>query len=108
MATSNPNNILENRNIRFLVGNIEVLQKMENEYRLISGIFGNTPTRHKDFLEQAKLLLYNRLNESISVHQIIPTSSIDFFETHFHNLPFDSPVYTPLAIRCDILNPSNA
>ncbi len=39
----------------FSVGNIGVLEKMENECGLILGIFGNTPTRHKDFLEQAKL-----------------------------------------------------
>ncbi len=62
MTTPNTNNILENRNMSFSVGSIGVLQKMENEYKLISGIFGNTPTRHKDFLGQAKLLLYNRLN----------------------------------------------
>ena len=55
MTTPNINNILDNRNMSFSVGNIEVLEKMENEYRLISGIFGNTPARHKDFLEQAKL-----------------------------------------------------
>ncbi|MCL4383062.1 hypothetical protein M1278_00280 [Candidatus Marsarchaeota archaeon] len=55
MTTPNTNNILENRNMSFSVGNIGVLEKMENECGLILGIFGNTPTRHKDFLEQAKL-----------------------------------------------------
>ena len=64
----------------FAAGSLAVLQQIEKEYGFISGIFGNVPTRHKDFVGQAKLLLYNRLNESVSVHQILPTSQSDLFE----------------------------
>jgi hypothetical protein len=35
---------------------------MENEYRLISGIFGNTPARHKDFFEASKTFWENELD----------------------------------------------
>jgi len=80
METPNIERITSLRNMSFSVGSIGVLQKMEKEYGLISGIFGNAPTRHKDFLGQVKLLLYNRLNESVSVHQIMPTSPSDLFE----------------------------
>lgn len=87
MTTPNIDNIASLRNMSFSIGSIGVLQKVEKEYSLISGIFGNTPTRHKDFLKQINLLLYNRLNESVSIHQIMPTSPSDLFEILGMNRP---------------------
>ena len=72
--------ITSNKNMSFAAGSLAVLQQIEKKYGFISGMFGNVPTRHKDFVGQAKLLLYNRLNESVSVHQILPTSQSDLFE----------------------------
>src|SRR5271157_3566878 len=80
MTTPNIEDITSLRNMSFSIGSLGVLQKVEKEYSLISGIFGNAPTRHKDFLAQVNLLLYNRLNESVSVRQILPTSPSDLFE----------------------------
>ena len=58
MTQPNIDNITSLRNMSFSIGSIGALQKVEKEYGLISGIFGNAPTRHKDFLEQVNLLLY--------------------------------------------------
>ncbi len=99
MTTPNIDNIASLRNMSFSVGSIGVLQKIEKEYGLVSGIFGNTPTRHKDFLGQAKLLLYNRLNESVSVHQILPTSPSDLFEIlGMATAPKERDLYREVAI----------
>ena len=99
MTTPNIDDIASLRNMSFSVGSIGVLQKMEKEYGLISGIFGNAPTRHKDFLGQANLLLYNRLNESVSVHQILPTSPSDLFEIlGMTKAPNEKDLYREVAI----------
>ncbi len=57
------------------IGSISVIDKIEKDIGLISGIFGNSGGKSKDFVGIAKLFLANRIEDTVSVHQLLPTSS---------------------------------
>ena len=65
------------------IGSISVIDKIEKDLGLISGIFWNSGGKSKDFVGIAKLLLANRIEDTVSVHKLLPTSSkekLDFSE----------------------------
>lgn len=62
------------------IGSIYVIDKIENDLGLIPGIFGNSGGRSKDFVGIAKFLLVNRIEDTVSVHQLLPTSSKERLE----------------------------
>ena len=57
------------------IGSISVIDKIEEDTGLISGIFRNSGGKSKDFVGIAKLFLANRIEDTVSVHQLLPTSS---------------------------------
>jgi transposase len=67
-------------NVTLPLGSISLIDKIEKEIGLISGIFGNAGGKSKNFLGIAKLLLCNRLEDTVSIHQIAPTSTKEKFE----------------------------
>ena len=56
------------------IGSISVIDKIEKDIGLISGIFGTSGGKSKDFVGIAKLFLENRIEDTVSVHQLLPTS----------------------------------
>ena len=62
------------------IGSISVINKIERDIGLISGIFGNSGGKSKDFVGIAKLFLANRIEDTVSVHQLLPTSTTEKFE----------------------------
>ncbi len=62
------------------IGSISVIDKIEKDFGLISGIFENAGGKSKNFFGTAKLLLCNRIEDTVSVHQIMPTSPKEKFE----------------------------
>ena len=62
------------------IGSISVIDKIERDIGLISGIFENAGGKSKNFTGTAKILLCNRIEDTFSVHQIMPTSSTEKFE----------------------------
>ena len=62
------------------IGSISVIDKIEKDIGLISGVFRITGGKSKDFVGIAKLLLANRIEDTVSVHQLLPTSSKEKFE----------------------------
>ena len=62
------------------VGSISIIDKIEMEYGLVSGIFGKSGGRTHNFVGAVKLLLCNRMDNAVSVHQILPMSSEERFD----------------------------
>ena len=62
------------------IGSISVIDKIERDIGLISGIFTNSGGKSKDFVGIAKLFLANRIEDTVSVHQLLPTSTTEKFE----------------------------
>ncbi len=67
-------------NVTMPLGSIAVVDKVEKDLGLISAIFGKSGGRSKNFIGATKLLLCNRIEDTVSVRQIIPTSSEEKFE----------------------------
>ncbi len=57
------------------LGSIVAMDKIDIDIGLISGIFRNSGGRSKDFEGIAKLFLANRIEDTVSVHQLLPSSS---------------------------------
>ena len=55
------------------------MDKIDREYGLISSIFGKAGGRSRNFVGAVKLLLCNRMDDAVSVHQILPMSSDERF-----------------------------
>jgi len=51
-----------------------LLDKIEKDIGFISGIFGNTGGKSKNFIGIIKLFISNRIEDTVSVHQLLPTS----------------------------------
>ena len=67
-------------NVTLPLGSISIIDKIEMEYGLIFGIFGKTGGRTRNFVGAIKLLLCNRMDDAVSVHQIPPMSSEERFD----------------------------
>ena len=67
-------------NVTLPIGSIATIDKIERDIGLISGVFRNTGGKSKDFVGIAKLFLANRIEDTVSVHQLLPTSSKEKFE----------------------------
>ncbi len=67
-------------NVTLPLGSISVIDKVEKDIGLISGIFGNSGGRSRDFVGIAKLFLANRIEDTVSVHRLLPTSSSEKLE----------------------------
>ncbi len=61
------------------LGSISIMDKIDREYGLISSIFGKAGGRSRNFVGAVKLLLCNRMDDAVSVHQILPMSSDERF-----------------------------
>jgi transposase len=62
------------------LGGITLLDKVEKDFGLISGVFGGVTGKAKDFTARVKLLLYNRLTYAVSVHRILETYPAEVLE----------------------------
>ena len=61
-------------NVTLPIGSLSLINKIQSDYSLVSGIFGNAGGRSHNFLGIAKLLISNRIDNTVSVHQILPMS----------------------------------
>ena len=66
-------------NVTLPLGSIAITDKIESDYGLISGIFGKAGGRSRNFVGMVKLLLCNRMDNAVSIHQILPMSSEERF-----------------------------
>ncbi len=66
-------------NVTLPLGSLSVIDKIESDYGMISGIFGKAGGRSRNFVGTVKLLLCNRMDDAVSIHQILPMSSEERF-----------------------------
>ncbi len=66
-------------NVTLPIGGISIIDKIDMDYGLISGIFGKAGGRTRNFVGAVKFLLCNRMDNAVSVHQILPMSSNERF-----------------------------
>lgn len=62
------------------LGGVSLIDKVEKDFGLISGVFGGLTKKAKDFEGRIKVLLYNRLTHAVAVHQILNTYPSEAFE----------------------------
>ena len=60
-------------NTTISLGGIVIIEKIEKRFGLFSSLFGDVEGKMKNFIPLAKLLTYNKLTHSVSIHQIINT-----------------------------------
>jgi transposase len=68
------------QNISIALGGVSLIDKVEKDFGLISGVFDGISDRARDFIGRVKLLLYNRLTYAVSVHRILETYPHELFE----------------------------
>lgn len=57
------------------LGGLIILEKVNKEYGFFSEVFKGTSGRMKTFIPLVKLIMYNKLTHSVSIHQILETYS---------------------------------
>jgi transposase len=83
----------------FSLGGVSLIDKVEKDFGLISGVFGGVSDRARDFVGRVKLLLYNRLTFAVSVHRILETYPAELFELlSMENEPSERSLYRTLEL----------
>ncbi|MFQ6617940.1 MAG: hypothetical protein ACE5QV_04545 [Fidelibacterota bacterium] len=81
------------------LGGVSLIDKVEKDFGLVSGVFGKVTGRVKDFEGRVKLLLYNRLTSAVSVHQILETYPRELHELlGIKNEPSERSLYRNLEL----------
>src|SRR3989338_1193867 len=76
------------KNVTFSIGNLLLINKINDEYDYFSSVFNGIGGKAKDLVPCTKLFMYNRLHECFSINQIIPGYSPELFEKlEFSNAP---------------------
>src|SRR3989338_5059011 len=85
------------KNVTFSIGNLLLINKINDEYDYFSSVFNGIGGKAKDLVPCTKLFMYNRLHECFSINQIIPGYSIELFEKlGFSNSPKERSLYRNL------------
>ncbi|QQR70860.1 MAG: hypothetical protein IPI71_09525 [Methanolinea sp.] len=66
------------KNTTFSLGNIALIDKIDSETNFFASVLGGVGGRSKSFIPSVKLLISNKLNQSVSINKIL-----DFTPTNF-------------------------
>ncbi|PIV68139.1 MAG: hypothetical protein COS08_07180 [Euryarchaeota archaeon CG01_land_8_20_14_3_00_38_12] len=69
-----------NTNKAFSLGGIVMIDKVEKSFDVFSEVFKGIEGNVKDFIPRIKLLVYNKLTHSVSIHQILNTYPAESME----------------------------
>jgi hypothetical protein len=78
------------------LGGMALLDKVEKDFGLISGVFEGVTKKARDFQGRVKLLLYNRSTHAVSVHKILDTYPGELFDLMGLDDPSDRSLYRPV------------
>jgi len=70
------------KNITFSLGNIALIDKIDAETDFSESVFGNIGGRSGSFIPAVKLLISNKLNQSVSINKILdftPAEQLEIF-----------------------------
>ena len=70
------------KNITFSLGNIALIDKIDSETDFFESVLGNISGRSRSFIPAVKLLISNKLNQSVSINKILdftPAEQLEIF-----------------------------
>lgn len=84
-------------NVTFSIGNVAVIDKVNEKFKLFDYLFSNLNTKAKNIKQSAKLFVYNRLGSCASINRITEVYPEELFQTlGFDNKPSDRTLYRDL------------
>jgi len=84
-------------NVTFSIGNVALIDKVNEKYRLYDKLFDNLGTKAKNIKQSAKLLSYNRLGDCVSINQLASVYPEELFkQLGYRKIPADRSIYRDL------------
>ena len=85
------------RNVTFSVGNVAIIDKVNEKYRLFNKLFDNLGTKAKNIKNSAKLFCYNRLGDCVAINQLNEIYPEELFtQLGFREVPAERSFYRDL------------
>ena len=84
-------------NVTFSIGNVALIDKVNEKYQLFDKLFDNLGTKAKNIKQSAKLLSYNRLGDCVSINQLTSVYPEELFkQLGYRKIPADRSIYRDL------------
>src|SRR3989339_1788264 len=84
-------------NVTFSIGNVALIDKVNEKYQLFNKLFDNLGTKAKNIKQSAKLLSYNRLGDCVSINQLTSIYPEELFkQLGYRKIPADRSIYRDL------------
>ena len=85
------------RNVTFSVGNVAIIDKVNEKYQLFNKLFDNLGTKAKNIKNSAKLFCYNRLGDCVAINQLNEIYPEELFtQLGFREVPAERSFYRDL------------
>ena len=85
------------RSVTFSIGNVALIDKVNEKYQLFNKLFDNLGTKAKNIKQSAKLLSYNRLGDCVSINQLTSIYPEELFkQLGYKKVPADRSIYRDL------------
>jgi len=84
-------------NVTFSIGNIALINKVNEKYQLFNKLFDNLGTKAKNIKSSAKLFSYNRLGDCVSINQLTSVYPEELFKKlGYKDMPAERSLYRDL------------
>ena len=84
-------------NVTFSIGNVALIDKVNEKYQLFDKLFDNLGTKAKNIKNSAKLFSYNRLGDCVSINQLASVYPEELFKRiGYKKMPADRSLYRDL------------
>lgn len=84
-------------NVTFSVGNVAIIDKVNEKYQLFNKLFDNLGTKAKNIKNSAKLFCYNRLGDCVAINQLNEIYPEELFtQLGFREVPAERSFYRDL------------
>lgn len=85
------------QNVTFSIGNIAIIDKVNEKYQLFNKLFDNLGTKAKNIKNSAKLFCYNRLGDCVAINQLNEIYPEELFrQLSFKEVPAERSFYRDL------------
>jgi len=85
------------RNVTFSIGNVAIIDKVNEKYQLFNKLFDNLGTKAKNIKNSAKLFCYNRLGDCVAINQLNEIYPEELFtQLGFREVPAERSFYRDL------------
>ena len=85
------------KNVTFSIGNVALIEKVNEKYKLFDKLFNDLGTKAKNIKNSAKLFSYNRLGDCVSINQLISVYPAELFkQLGYKGIPAERSLYRDL------------